>query len=301
MELSYLFEFITLAEEKNYHNAAARLGISQPTLTSHIKKLEQELETSLFDRGTRHVELSEYGRALYPYAESMISLYEDAVHAVRVKQNREKVVLTVAIEPHYMVGDLLRLFELFRRSHPNVLIEFINIPETTIHQVLRTGRCDMAIVPQMSAKDKEFTAVTIREERAVAFVSRDHPFAGRDSVPIRELREENLLIPPARLVLYQMLSAACRSAGFELDPSCMGASETMGILLAKQGQGVLILTDYAAKKLGDEALSMVSLRPELKWYLNLLCANVHLSPEGRDLLSFIRSSLTRASAPEGSN
>ncbi|MBR1496740.1 MAG: LysR family transcriptional regulator [Oscillospiraceae bacterium] len=294
MELSYFAEFLALAKQKNFHAAAEELGISQPTLTSHIKKLETELAASLFDRGTRHVELSDYGKLLFPYAESILSLYGDAMRAIGEKQSRDKLVLTVAVEPHYMVGEVLQLLNRYQKEHPNIIIEFANVPGKSIHEVLRSGRCDMAIIPQRSAGDGEFQTVTIREEHAVIFVGKGHPLAERGIVRIQELRSENLLIPPARLVLYQLLASACRAAGFELEAKSEGASEMMGILLVKEGYGVMVLPDYAAKKLADGDLRIVELRPRLKWYVNLLCPNVHSSPEGNDLLAYIRASLASA-------
>ena len=300
MDLNYFFEFLALAREKNYHNAAEALGISQPTLTSHIKKLETELSASLFDRGTRHVELSEYGKLLFPYAESLTGLYRDALRAIGEKRQKKKVALTVAIEPHYMVGNLLRLFNSYQKSHPDVVIEFHNVPEDTVGELLRSGRCDMAIVPQREAGDREFKSLTLREEHAVVFVEKSHPLAEHETVRVQELRGESLIIPPARLVLYRMLTAACRTAGFELDAKSLGSSEMMGIMLTKQGHGVMILSDYAAKKLADDELRIVELRPKMKWYVNLLCANMHASPEGKELLDYIRASLGgRDSASEG--
>lgn len=71
MNTSYFREFTVLAEVKNYWEAAERLYINQSTLSKHIKSMENELGILLFDRSTRHVELTRYGKALLPYARSI--------------------------------------------------------------------------------------------------------------------------------------------------------------------------------------------------------------------------------------
>lgn len=291
MELNYFYEFLALAECKNFHVAAEKLGISQPSLTNHIKKLEAELGATLFDRNTRNMELNEYGHIFYPYAKNLTETYSDAGQAVKTMRRPSNTVISVAMEPHYIVGDLLRLFNRYKEDHPNTIIEFFNASEAATYNFLRSGRCDMAITPQLTLENPEFFSFTLREEHAVAVVRKDHPLALREALGIEDLVGEDLFIPPARLILYKLLVSAHRTAGFEMDACCMGITEDMGMLLTKQGLGIMIMSDYAAKKLADDTLCIIDIHPELKWYVNLLYANVHSSPEGKNLADYIRSAL----------
>lgn len=292
MELDYIYEFITLAKYKNFHAAADELGISQPTLTNHIKKLESELNITLFDRNTRNIDLNEYGEAFYPYAVSLTEMYDNAIQAINAKRRASNVVLTVAIEPQYEIGNALQLFRDYSASHPDTIIEFANASNVNACNYLRSGRCDLAIMPQTSTDDREFNTITLREECAVALMHKDHPLASQSSIELEQLVKERLFIPPARLLLYKLLETACHDVGYELDPSCMGVTELMGMLLTQQGQGVMILSDYAAKKFADASLRIIDIRPKLKWYVNILYPNVYFSPEGKNLISYIQSALS---------
>ena len=291
MDLDYLYEFLTLAEHRNFHVAAENLGISQPSLTNHIKRLESELNASLFNRNTRNMELSECGHIFYPYAKNLTEMYASATQAVKTKRRTSDTVISVAMEPHYMVGELLRLFNRYKADHPNAVIEFFNAAEAAAYNLLRSGRCDLAITPQAALENPEFFSFTLREEHAVAVVRKDHPLAMREVLDIGDLVGENLFIPPARLILYKLLISAYRTAGLEMDACCMGITEDMGMLLAKQGLGIAIMSDYAAKKLADDSLSIIDIHPELKWYVNLLYANVHSSPDGKNLADYVQSAL----------
>ena len=298
MELDYIYEFITLAKRKNFHAAADELGISQPTLTNHIKKLENELNITLFDRNTRNIELNEYGEAFFPYAVSLTEMYDNAVQAINAKRRASNVVLTVAIEPQYEIGNIIGLFSQYKAQHPDTVIEFTNASQAHAYSFLRSGRCDLAILPQAESEKAEFNTIPLREEHAVALVHRDHPLAGNTHIEISDLVGQRLFIPPARLVLYRMLEATYHNAGYELDPNCMGITELMGMLLTRQGQGVMIMSDYAAKKYADDSLCVLEILPTLKWCVNFLLPHNSFSAEGKALIRFIQSALTEG-APSG--
>lgn len=293
MELNYLCEFLALAECKNFHVAAEKLGISQPSLTNHLKKLEAELGATLFDRNTRNMELNEYGHIFYPYAKNITEIYDNAAHVVKTKQRPANTMIGVAIEPHYAVGGLLQVLHQYKMDHPNIVVEFFNAAEISAYSFLYSGRCDLAIIPQPASENSEFRCTTLREEHAVAVVRKDHPLALRKALEIEELVGENLFIPPARLILYKLLMSACHSAGIEMDACCKGITEDMGMILTKQGLGIAIMSDYAAEKLADDTLCIIDIQPELKWYVNLLYANVCSSLEGKMLIDFIQAELSK--------
>lgn len=77
MDLNYIKEFVLLANINNFQEAADSLYISQSTLSRHIQTLEKELQNKLFDRTTRTVRLSEFGRFFLPYAQDMICIEQD--------------------------------------------------------------------------------------------------------------------------------------------------------------------------------------------------------------------------------
>ena len=77
MELNYIREFVFLANINNFQEAADALYISQSTLSRHIQSLENELQNKLFDRTTRSVQLSEFGKFFLPYAQELVCVGQD--------------------------------------------------------------------------------------------------------------------------------------------------------------------------------------------------------------------------------
>ena len=71
MDIEYFREFVILAETKNFWAASERLYIGQSSLSKHIKTLERDLGAPLFERTSRKVELTEFGKLMLPYAQSL--------------------------------------------------------------------------------------------------------------------------------------------------------------------------------------------------------------------------------------
>src|ERR1700754_132957 len=86
MELRQLSQFLAVAEDRHFTRAAARVHLTQSSLSSSIRALEQELGCDLFVRSTRQVELTEAGRALLPAARSAVAAAEDGRDAVAAVQ-----------------------------------------------------------------------------------------------------------------------------------------------------------------------------------------------------------------------
>ena len=80
MDIRTLSYFVTIAEELNITKAAEKLCMSQPPLSNQMKSLEEELDTTLFIRGKRHLQLTESGKLLYRHAKEILSLVDIVLH-----------------------------------------------------------------------------------------------------------------------------------------------------------------------------------------------------------------------------
>lgn len=77
LKIQSMREFIALSEVRNFNLASERLFLSQPTLSRHIKELEEELGVPLFKRSTRRVELTPYGQYFLPYARRVVTAEDE--------------------------------------------------------------------------------------------------------------------------------------------------------------------------------------------------------------------------------
>ncbi|MDS1112896.1 LysR family transcriptional regulator [Gordonia westfalica] len=199
MEIRHLRSFQVLAEELHFGRAAARLHISQPPLTAHIKELEREVGTALFHRSTRRVSLTDAGEIFAVRVGDILGSLDEAVAEVRAyasgKRGRVRVGF-VSSASGTVLGPGLRMF---RDRRPEVQLDLS--PLTTREQIdaLSQGDLDVGLI-RSAGSGPGYTAEVLVEEPLVAVMPATHRLAGKAEVEIADLLEEKLILFPAHLM-----------------------------------------------------------------------------------------------------
>jgi DNA-binding transcriptional LysR family regulator len=216
LELRHLRYFVAVAEELNFSRAAERLHMAQPPLSAAIRQLEQELGTELLARTTRKVRLTDAGRAFLEGANRTLAELERARIDAQRAAAGEIGQLRVGFSWSARFQTLPAIGRSFRLSHPNVSLLTEEMWNARMLPALRAAAIDVAVslCPEVG---REFAYAPIRSEPVVALVSARHPLAGRESLDLRDLADEQFLFFPRDLGprLYDFLVGLCRRAGFE--------------------------------------------------------------------------------------
>ena len=131
MDLSELQVFLTVASERSFSRAAAKLHRTQPAVSQAIRRLEDELGERLFDRSSKQGALTEAGRVLREYAQRLMRLSEEAEQAVReLRDLRRGRVLIGANEA--AVHALLPLIGRFRAAHAQIQVDVRRVPSRQV-------------------------------------------------------------------------------------------------------------------------------------------------------------------------
>lgn len=187
MNLNQLRYFVTLAHLEHYTKAAEELKISQPSLSHAMTTLEQELETSLFQKQGRNVTLTKYGKLFLTYVEESLQTLDLGIGKTRAMtgQTRGRVdlafIYTLGSEfvPE-LVSDFLRVYE-------ELDVQFHFTVGNTMEVVdgLKSEKYDIAFCSMLEEEPSvEFTP--IGEERLVVVVPCGHPLAGKQVVTLEE-------------------------------------------------------------------------------------------------------------------
>ncbi|THV42206.1 LysR family transcriptional regulator [Glycomyces buryatensis] len=183
---------VALADERHFTRAAELAGISQSGLSAAIRGLEEELGTSLFVRTTRRVEPTEAGFALLPFARAMLEQAANARDAVVQASRAVSGSLRIGAEQCLGLVDIAGLLDRFHRRHPQVETHFIQTGSHDQLSLLRAGELDVAFV----ATDKHLTGLRRNEigrESLVLLTLPEHPLAGKSSVRIEALEDEDFI------------------------------------------------------------------------------------------------------------
>lgn len=146
VSIKNLQAFIELAKCQSFAEAAEKRHISQPALSSAIKKMEMQLGGALFSRSTRSVKLTPEGASFLPVAKRLLDDWENALYDVKQLFKLEKGLLTIASMPSFAEGRLPFLLASFGYAQPNISIRVHDVVmELVIESVLRE-RAEMGFV-----------------------------------------------------------------------------------------------------------------------------------------------------------
>jgi len=186
--------FLALCDELNFTRAAARVNVSQPSLTRAIKMLEAELGGPLFRRERQHTHLSELGRTVRPYLEQMYRRAEDAKREaqefVRLQRTPLRLGLMCTIAP----GCLVELMSAIRTRHPGVELHILDAVATALQERLIAGDLDVAIyaLPDLST-ERRLHYLPLYREQFMIVIAPDHHLSKQSAIRVHDLNGEHYL------------------------------------------------------------------------------------------------------------
>jgi DNA-binding transcriptional LysR family regulator len=191
MDRYLLRYFLAVAETGNFSRAAAKVNVTQPTLSVGIAKLETEVGARLFERTTRRVSLTQAGSRFLAHARRITQEYEAALREVseapQLKRVRAGVLSTIPAR------DLERVVAAHARLGGGEALELLDSTERDIANRLSDGRLDAAITILRPALES-FAQEKLRNEPYVLFVAASHRLANAGSVDGGELAGETMIV-----------------------------------------------------------------------------------------------------------
>ncbi|MBQ6860257.1 MAG: LysR family transcriptional regulator [Clostridia bacterium] len=151
--------FYTVAIHGSISKAAEALYISQPAITKAIKKLENELEITLFNRSPKGVTLTENGKVFFEFVKNGIESFVNGEHKLTSLKNLETGTIKIGASTTVTKYFLLPFIEEFHKRYPKIDISITNHLTTTLVSMLKKGSLDFLIVnlPMKTDNDLEIT------------------------------------------------------------------------------------------------------------------------------------------------
>jgi DNA-binding transcriptional LysR family regulator len=191
MELNQLETFLAVAEEKSFSRAAVRLHRTQPAVSQVIRKLEDDVGETLFDRAARDGSLTASGQLLRDYALRLLALRREASAALGELKSLERGRLQLAAN-EYTCMYLLPALDAFRREFPDVGVTVHRMLASRIPEELAVRTFEMGVV-SFRPDPEQFRSVAVYGDSLEFIVGPGHRLAGVEHVSIHELGEENFV------------------------------------------------------------------------------------------------------------
>lgn len=191
MDRYLLRYFLAVAELGSFSKAAARVSVTQPTLSVGIAKLEEQVGARLFERTTRRVSLTPAGSRFLTHARRITQEYEAALREVsetpQLKRVRAGVLSTIPAR------DLERMVAHHAKHAQGEELEILDSTERDIANRLSDGRLDAAITILRPGLES-FAQETLRNEAYVLFVSANHKLSGVETIEAGALAGETMIL-----------------------------------------------------------------------------------------------------------
>ncbi len=262
MTLQDIRYLVALAEHRHFGRAAEACNVSQPTLSSQIRKLEAELGVTLLERTNKRVDITPVGSQILAHARR--ALAEAAQMEAVARAARDPLVgsLKLGVIPTLAPYLMPILLKPLRQEYPGLIFELWEDQTRALIEGLRNHRLDAALLA--TAPDApEITEIALFKEPLLAALPPNHPLANTRSVNEAALGDEMLVLADGHCLAAQAL-AACGKAALargghvaqhgSLQGSMQAATLETLVNLVAAGYGTTLIPALAAGSLGQRGI-----------------------------------------------
>lgn len=262
MELRVLRYFLTVAQEENITRAAEALHMTQPTLSRQLSQLEEELGARLFERGARHITLTDAGLLLRRRAQELLALAGKTARELAAQGAPLAGEISLGCGVLESVRVLARLMGGFSALNPGVSFELFTGTADEIRERMDRGLTDVGLLLEPVSMDSyEFIRLGVRESW-MAVMRPDDPLAAQESVTAADLARRELIMPLREAVKNELASWFG-----ELYPSLRirytSNMSANAAILVREGYGVAVVITGSLPCLDSNELVLRPLSPAL--------------------------------------
>ncbi|ADG07691.1 LysR family transcriptional regulator [Kyrpidia tusciae] len=195
MNLDQLLTFIEVEKTRNFSRAAENLFLPQPTLSNRIRSLEQELGGQLFERDSRGVRLTEFGKMALPYVASIVSQWAELNHNLRNYRENLKKTFRIGIPFAFFTSVMPRLLPRLIERFPYMSFSFTNILTSNIIDEIQNHAIDLGITAY-EVVNPQIAFHKIDEQEVSAVMAPFYPLARQTdkSVSLAQVAAEPLVL-----------------------------------------------------------------------------------------------------------
>ena len=189
-ELYQVRYFLAVVETGSFTKAAQRAGVSQPSLSAGIQKLEQVLEVQLFDRTKRRVFLTSEGTRFLDHAKAILAEAQRALAGLKAVPKKQ--VLSLGVLTTISAWEVQRLIGDFMRTQPKVIVELYEGTERELNARLERETLDVALT-LLRAENRPRARALYDEGYSLALSAR-HPLAQQPTIQAGELADDSMIV-----------------------------------------------------------------------------------------------------------
>lgn len=267
MEMHQVRYFIALCEHGGFARAAEACEVSQPALTTAMKRLEQELGGPLFHREGKRLVLSRLGQMVRPHIEQLQGESQAAVQIARNFRLLKTAPLAIGVMPSIGPARIARFLERFRRQNPHVELAVSAAALNPLLKQLEKDELDFALVSPPEGVPEAFRAEPCYRERYMVVFPPGHRFERFNTIALSDVSGESY-VDRLSCEMREAVMALCAERKVELYASYRSEREDWIEAMVAAGLGFAFMPEYSVKHEGVLARPLVD--PQVERTLMLI-------------------------------
>ncbi len=296
MNFAQLKAFQAVANNGSITRAAQSLRVSQPAVSKHLKKLEEDYGAKLFERSAGAAELTDAGSSLLRHVNAILAHLDEAKKELKSPKNLTKSdVLKVA--GSYAASALLlpSLLVNFKNKHRDTSIILRTGTTREVKTMLLNSTVELALLNELPA-NPDFASEPFRKEKLVVFAAPSHPLARKKQLSLADLRQAALVTTGMASAVDKMLNHLVHEGlGAKIAIQCGSPASVKIVVKNKIGLGILfqdMLIQEIRNKL-FKVLEIPGLALTVQSYI-VYYKDRPLSPSAQDFLGLLRQRVHRS-------
>ncbi|RDJ20636.1 LysR family transcriptional regulator [Bosea caraganae] len=238
--------FLAVAEELHFGRAAVRLNMSQPPVTQQIKKLEEQLQTRLFDRNKRFVRLTLAGVALVEEATRLLAQMDELAIVVKRAERGEGGRLRIGFATTALLAGAGELYQSIRKTLPCINETWVELYSAEQVDALERDQIDIGFA-RTPLEHHGLSSHVIATHSLLLALPASHEAAECETVALSSMSAETFVLSSRGPGFHDSVISICQSAGFNPKIN-FRAQHLFAILnLVSVGVGIALVPEYMAK------------------------------------------------------
>lgn len=247
---------MAVAKTGSFTKAAGKLFLSQPSVSGHISKLEQELGITLFHRDNKSIELTDAGKIFFSHATEILNQKQKTLLNLNKYTGKIEGILEIGASNTTAQYILPRYLADFRKKYPGVIFNLLQMSSKHVETSLLNGELDFGLVGSR-AQDKNLIYEKLAEDTLVAIAPPKAPFTEMDSISLCQLLKYPIVVRREGSATRKLFEDALEKSGKIKDLKIAAYFDTaeMVALSVQHGLGLAIVSAISVEeKLKNSAL-----------------------------------------------
>ncbi|MDQ7095181.1 LysR family transcriptional regulator [Desulfosporosinus sp. PR] len=258
MDIRHLEYFVEVARQKSFSKAALISHVSQSAISKMIKDLETELGTSLFNRNSKYVQLTDTGVIFFEQAQQVVDMFQNLTTEFETKVKMEKGKISIGLLPITSSTIFAELLGEFKKKYPLIEINLAEYGSKKVAQAINDGTLDAGVVC-IVPDHQYYDSLSFSQDPLFVIISAQNPLSQFPAIELASLTNESFVLYSKDFSLHDEIINQCRSVGFS--PNVIFETSQLELMtqMVAANLGIAFLPSAVCKELDTERIVSVPL------------------------------------------